>query len=132
MTTVTNKNGVTFNIDDIVTDLNGKMDRDGLNASASICVESWHSGSNWYRVYSDGYCEQGGVLENANGADITISFLKAFADTNYYIAKTYEGPYTGTWMATYERFYDKTSANIKTYGGSGTDKYCWYACGYIS
>ena len=35
MTTVTNKNGIAFDIDALATDVNGKMDRDCLNYSAT-------------------------------------------------------------------------------------------------
>ena len=35
MTTITNKDGIEFDIDAIATDLNGKMDRDGVNAIPS-------------------------------------------------------------------------------------------------
>jgi hypothetical protein len=70
---VNNKNGVPFDIDAIATDLNGKMDRDGLNSLASVCVESWHEGTEWYRVYSDGWCEQGGITSAKS-----VTFLKPF------------------------------------------------------
>ena len=46
---VYNKNGIPFDIDAIATDLNGKMDKDGVNATASVCVES----NSWNGVCSD-------------------------------------------------------------------------------
>ena len=99
-------------------------------ADVDYVVESYQNGTSWYRVYKSGWCEQGGEL-NASSST-TITFLKPFADTNYYIAKTYIGTYTGTWLGDYERFYDKTSTSIKTYVGAGTDVYVWEAKGYIA
>ena len=48
-------------------------------------VSSWRSGYNWYRVYSDGFIEQGGTFGANTGswADVTFSFPKAFSNTNY-------------------------------------------------
>lgn len=49
-------------------------------------VETWESGTNWYRKYSDGWIEQGGYIE----ADIPtfgdgphVNFHKPFSSTNY-------------------------------------------------
>lgn len=72
---VYNKNGIPFDIDAIATDLNGKMDVDGVNSTCSVCVESWHEGTEWYRVYSDGWCEQGGPFAN----DESITFFKQYS-----------------------------------------------------
>lgn len=58
--------------------------------SEVICiVESGHNGSSWYRVWSDGWCEQGGII-NVNYVtnatySVGITFTKEFADTNYSI-----------------------------------------------
>ena len=43
-----------------------------------ILKAKYSSGSSWYRVYSDGWIEQGGVITYATGYDIhqTITFLK--------------------------------------------------------
>ena len=49
-----------------------------------VIVKTYRNGSDWYRVYSDGWCEQGGrTTINANTTK-TIDLLVAYADTNYY------------------------------------------------
>lgn len=50
-----------------------------------VCVESWRSGYNWYRKYSDGFLEQGGTFGANTGGwtDATLTFPKAFSNTNY-------------------------------------------------
>lgn len=40
-------------------------------------TETYQNGSSWYRVYSDGWCEQGGYTTIVKGSNI-ISFLKNF------------------------------------------------------
>ena len=42
----------------------------------------------WYRVWSDGWCEQGGRLGAASASKYTITFLKEFIDTNYSLIST--------------------------------------------
>lgn len=43
-------------------------------------TETYQNGTSWYRVYSDGWCEQGGY---ASMNVTSITFLKPFVDTNY-------------------------------------------------
>ena len=45
-------------------------------------IETYSSGSNWYRIYSDGWCEQGGSF-TCSSAGQTLTFLKPFSNTNY-------------------------------------------------
>lgn len=52
-----------------------------LNDCPSYVTETYQNGSSWYRVYSDGWCEQGGAVDN-NGRT-QIALLKNFIDTNY-------------------------------------------------
>jgi hypothetical protein len=70
-----------INIGAITEALNDKMDKDGMNAGNPACVvvESRHEGTEWYRIYSDGWCEQGGYVSS----DSTVPLLKTFIDTNY-------------------------------------------------
>lgn len=45
-------------------------------------TKTWHSGTSWYRKWSDGWVEQGGRITTNT---TTISFHTAFKDTNYTI-----------------------------------------------
>lgn len=47
-------------------------------ASRGYVVESYHNGTDWYRIYSDGWIEQGGVVFNFS-SDFTINFLKSYS-----------------------------------------------------
>ena len=44
----------------------------------AVVVTSYRSGMSWYRIWSDGWLEQGGTVTGTS-----ITFHKAFADTNY-------------------------------------------------
>ena len=93
--------------------------------SPAVVVETWHSGTEWYRVWSDGWIEQGG--ENSSGK--TVTFQKAFSNTNYTVATSYYGAGTG---------YGRSDLNINAKTTTGiawtldpnTATRQWYACGY--
>lgn len=52
----------------------------------AVVVESYRSGTSWYRVYSDGWIEQGGYATGiTNHTGSTITLLKAMADTDYHV-----------------------------------------------
>ena len=46
-------------------------------------VESWVSGDNWYRVYSDGWVEQGGKCNNTESAQYTATLFKEMKNSSY-------------------------------------------------
>ena len=55
-------------------------------ASRGYVVDSYRNGTEWYRIYSDGWIEQGGVVANTGANRVaTISLLKPYADTNYIV-----------------------------------------------
>lgn len=113
---------------------NGKVDVDNMQEVRCV-VETYNNGSNWYRVYSDGWCEQGGKTYCAANQWTTINFLKVFTDTNYVVT-------TGSQMSADS---DNPAAKITSFTTSSfnaafkwdTGQYkagtChWVACGYIS
>lgn len=67
--------------------LTGKVDTADLSEVQCV-VETYHSGTEWYRVYSDGWVEQGGrIINNTGTADleVTVSLEVEMADSNYSI-----------------------------------------------
>ena len=95
-------------------------------------VASWTSGANWYRKYSDGWIEQGGLIGARSGREFAVTFHTAFTNTNYTL--TY-GSSTGSvgngsqsdriiWSSrtTTGFTFQRTDSNA-TYAS-------WYACGY--
>ena len=81
----TTKTDVEVDLDQVATDLNSKVNVGDLT-QCHVVVETYQNGTSWYRVYDDGWCEQGGdyTLSSNNGS-ISISFLKPFNNTIYSI-----------------------------------------------
>lgn len=90
-------------------------------------VDSYVSGNSWYRVYSDGWCEQGGRCSASNQ---TVNFLKTFKNTNYTITA---GLIPGTSSATYEHL-NIGSLSTSSFYYTCYDGYqlMWCAQGYIA
>ena len=89
----------------------------------------------WYNLYSDGWCEQGGYN---SGQDQTISLLKEYNDTNYYINVMPKATNSG-----YNSYYETCFSNVTTTsfyiahqnasGGAGSVLgFNWKTCGYIN
>lgn len=50
----------------------------------AVVVQNYVNGTSWYRVWSDGWCEQGGKVSGAGfSTAVVVTFLKAFANTDY-------------------------------------------------
>lgn len=101
----------------------------------AVIVESYINGTSWYRVWSDGFCEQGGEIVGVT--DYTVSFLKQFANTNYLITigcYDYSSPDDGNYCIVQWR--DKTTAGVRFqatwHGALYATTIDWRACGYIS
>lgn len=90
-------------------------------------TETWSSGTQWYRRWSNGWIEQGG-----HGSGNTCTFPIVFSNTNYTFVVQHSSGYTShpDRLACYE---NRTKRNTSTTGittyenNSGWD---WYACGY--
>lgn len=100
-----------------------------VNAPAYI-TQNYKSGTTWYRVWSDGWIEQGGRCPTGDSAATrTVTFPKAFTETNYTIQKTLSA-YTGTDNVQYGFVsfgnLTKTTAQTRTHGGTAY----WFAAGY--
>ena len=87
--------------------------------------EKYANGTSWYRIWSDGWIEQGGYSSGSTGR--TVSFLKVFSNTNFSI----HGAINGN-SATGDNsivFGSITTSNFKIYSANATR---WLACGYIA
>lgn len=106
---------------------------DGSNAEFPYVIETYANGSSWYRVYSDGWCEQGGVTASiAGSASIVTSYLKNFINTNYTLLTQGLGAYTAKAEAN-SIVSDKQTSSFTLYSGyNGTKTFSWYASGYIN
>lgn len=127
------KTDIQVDIDEIATDLNDKVDKADLEEVQCV-VETYQNGTSWYRVYSDGWCEQGGKTDVLpSNVNTTISFLKTFANTNYNITacERYDG---GTSDNNNENYWvsSVSTSSFQLYNSAGGYKQLyWQACGYI-
>lgn len=90
-------------------------------------VTNYRNGSNWYREYSDGWIEQGGVWDGVGWSSSgTRNLMKTMASNTYFCVLQ---PFTDNY-ANYGSHYvvSKTTTNV-TISGYGTGKLIWYACG---
>ena len=82
---ITAPTGVYANGKNIVRSVNGTFAGTDGNVTLGVGVylkETWKSGTSWYRVWSDGYIEQGG----RSSGSVTTSFVKPFSNTPNVIA----------------------------------------------
>ena len=140
------KTEIEIDIDQVTTDLNGKMDIDYSNAAymptktdLSNCTKpyvttTYTNGSTHYRIYSDGWCEQAFHATAPATINSAVYLPIPFKDANYtvvggvadigdlYMATLSCYPYSG------DRF-----GCLCSYSGAGYAYACnFYACGYVS
>ena len=86
-------------------------------------IETYSNGTSWYRVYSDGWCEQGGY-KGSTSVNSTVNLLKNYINTNYSIQTMVYGNYTNNSSPCD----NKTTSSFTTYQDIPV---LWEACGYI-
>jgi hypothetical protein len=89
-------------------------------------------GLGWYRKWSDGFIEQGGITQSARGATSrTIKLCTTFSSNDYFVVvQSYTG---GSSNAMYNNFHvaEKSLSSFSTISDCGEDiAGLWYACGY--
>jgi predicted amino acid-binding ACT domain protein len=106
----------------------------GPSQKSSSVVDSGKSDNKWYRVWSDGWIEQGGSTYGQSlPTSNTVTFLKAFKDTSYTLQVNYniKTSNVGAYAVGYD---NKTINSFITRGPSSATKqdnaFDWYACGY--
>ena len=130
----TTKTDIQVDIDEIATDLNAKVDKSTLSEVYPV-IEAYNNGNSWYRVYSDGWCEQGSLYYKGTttAGTATITFLKEFANTNYSFQPVLIHSATNAaCYAALEQYPERTTSTTKLTIYSGAFGYAWVACGYIS
>lgn len=139
-------------IDNVVTDLNGKADVDLTNVSNTsgfrrlVEVSPKSILPSWYKVYDEydpatgefigKWCEQGGYATEFTQDLSTIYLLKEFTDTNYSLftlLKTNEqAGGVGSSFADCGYYSKSTYSFVKSVNRIYQKGFDWVACGYIS
>ena len=116
---------------DLANKLANKANLDLSNSTRPYVIEKYTNDSSWYRLWSDGFIEQGGTTA-AFTTYTTVTFLKPFKDFHTIVATQRYGVAntstvnTGVMLSNTVRL-DVFNVNAS---GSGTFSAYWYACGY--
>lgn len=110
----------------------GRMQEQITNINASsrgYLVESYVNGRSWYRVYSDGWCEQGGQI-TVTVAATNITLLKSYKDNNYNAVGCQANTNTAGYHTINVAAYSATQVQIRQ-NAVGSPLVNWIAMGYI-
>lgn len=99
-------------------------------------TETWYSGTSWYRVWSDGWIEQGGTKAAPlySGASQTLTLHKAYKNASYTITGIGVKKSRVWGYASIEE--NSVTKNSFKYAGMGSStqdgivEFHWYTCGY--
>lgn len=108
------------------------------NSADAYVVETWKSGSSWYRVWSDGFIEQGGLVDVTNASNGKgVTFFKAFSTVVLNMTATVKDntgdpprPAFGCFKHGSISLTGVTVNAVSTYLSTITAKVFWYASGY--
>lgn len=93
-------------------------------------VDTYSSGASWYRVYDDGWCEQGGRFYTPSQNNYPVTFLQTMADGYYSIKLTIYGQAVQTWLTGMETILPGSMSIFV--GGTAGGFIGWEIAGYIS
>ena len=104
-------------------------------ASRGYVVDSYHNGTEWYRIYSDGWIEQGGaVTASYTGQTITLNMLKSFSNKSWTIVTTVSSNVTPPCLEVVVgqgKTNNSIGVIIAAYANNNkTNGFYWKACGY--
>ena len=103
--------------------------------------ETWHNGSNWYRKYSDGFIEQGGITEYSGTGIKKITLPTAFSSAKYTVILSSLSNLTASsglmsigtgegYSGVVDASRDTTWFKVSRYKEQEPLNHMWYACGY--
>lgn len=110
----------------------GRMQEQITNINApsrGYLVQSYVNGRSWYRVYSDGWCEQGGQI-TVTVAATNITLLKSYKDNNYNAVGCQANTDTAGYHMINVAAYSATQIQIRQ-NSVGSPLVNWIAMGYI-
>lgn len=98
-----------------------------------VVVETYENGNSWYRVWSDGLCEQGSLITPpVNDSATQVSLLKNFILNNYTVTYSFEGTNGNAYVPD---TLNKTTSSFqyikRSDGISYVTSMAWVARGYV-
>lgn len=129
--------GLYFYVGDTLQDASlinaGAVLTDVAELKGHAIVETYRNGTEWYRLYADGWCEQGGYVTGTGVGDKTAYLLKPYKDTDYTLTAsliTSSGVALGKVSHIALVSKAKDSFVVYTDPAIGFNK-SWRACGYV-
>lgn len=104
-----------------------KLDKSAVKA---YITQTYVKGTSWYRIWSDKWCEQGGLASSGNS--VSVSLLKKYRDTNYSAYSTLIGTPGGYPYAWRIENITTSGFNIGSDQGSANSQKQWLTCGYLA
>lgn len=107
-------------------------DIDTSASNIDYVVETYRSGTDWYRKYKSGWVEQGGIYNygslTRDWNAVTIKYPKPFADTNYTLITQAGRNDAATGSINNQSFVTRftTGAFISEVYGDGNSQYLWW------
>jgi hypothetical protein len=92
-------------------------------------IETYMSGTSWYRIWSDGWCEQGGQFAtNSTWTATTVTLSIPYMNTTYNITSSGPGytANTDAWCIS-----ERTASSFTATGLNTTGLATWRTAGYI-
>jgi hypothetical protein len=129
VSTVT-KTDIEVDIDEIVTDLNNKVDTSSLE-ECIVVVEDWHQGTEGYTIWSNGRCEQWGRITAGGAVLHTINLLKIYKDSTYNVISGVITSNTGQSSNNLLAIQNLTPNSFQLYNLDGMVK-TWKTVGYLA
>lgn len=100
---------------------------------AIVVVKSYRSGTDWYRIYSDGWCEQGGQTNSvAPGTTVPVVLHKGLDTSDFSLMITSIGSYSAD-TSSCCMVTAKTANTFTLVNGCSTNQaFMWEAKGYLN
>ena len=120
-----------IDITELANEMAGKVDRVIDNKPVRYVIDAYNDGTNWYRKWSDGWVEQGGINSQISSETVIITLPLAMSDSNYYVSRQIISDYSGTpitarlWTSVSDITATKFTFSIDT--ARQTNR--WYVCG---
>ena len=122
------KSTVQADIDKLMSSVNALV---STLSSNKYVTETYKNGLFWYRVWSDGWIEQGGIVAMPSVGWYPVTFLKPFSDTNYTIIGSQSDISTASVFTNAQCIVSRTSpAMMHMSIFNSTGSLAWRACGF--
>lgn len=135
-----NEKNIVRSVNGVTADLTGDV-KIASSSPKTYIIDTWHSGSSWYRKYSDGFIEQGGTTTYLGRGAVRITLPTAFSSTEYNVNVTSisnmnyldEVLIIGLglgYAGVVQPRRNTTGFAVYQYKEKDPTSYMWYACGY--